>query len=59
MHKRLRDPASGTTLQMMNWNGAADALNVTLVERLLTPWAMVRALAPRDAWLPCLSRIRT
>ena len=28
-------------MQIMVWDGDADALNVTLVERLLTPWATV------------------
>ena len=55
----VSEPLGGAAPQMMNRNGDPDALNVTLVERLLTPWAMVRVLASSGAWLPCLSRIHT
>ena len=43
-------------VQMMAWDGDADALNVTLVERLLTPWAMVCLAARACNQRTCLSQ---
>ena len=41
------DPRNATRSQVVAWDGNADALNVTLLERLLTPFAAVNVSAHR------------